>query len=526
MGASSEVPMAKRAEGMAVKLAGGEPHRIEAALLAVPVAQEDLDGRGSALLRALDAALGGHLLAAARAERFEGKPDQALSLATLGKARAGRLLLLGVGPRAGGDGFGRSGQEPLRMAAGKAGRAAARLDGGTLAFALPETAPAELPAAARAAVEGALLGGYRFERYRTEAAKDEARGPSSLVLAVPRGAERSGEVKAAAELGRAVAEAVAWARDLVNLPPVDCTPTALADAARAMGRAHRLAVQVRGPGEIEALKMGMFLGVTRGSAEPPRLVKVSWVPKGAAARRRALVLVGKAITFDSGGLSLKPTEGMVTMNTDMAGSAAVLGAMRVVATLAPPFPVHAVLGACENMPGGRAYKPSDILTAYDGQTVEVTNTDAEGRLVLGDVLAWARDTLSPAAMVDVATLTGACVVALGPTTAGLFGPDGPVVEAVLAAARSAGEEVWRLPLVESLREQVKGERADLKNTGDRAGGSISASHFLHAFAKDTPWAHLDIAGPSHATKERGYVPKGATGFAIRTLVELVRAWRP
>jgi leucyl aminopeptidase len=209
----------------------------------------------------------------------------------------------------------------------------------------------------------------------------------------------------------------------------------------------------------------------------------------------------------------------------MAGSAAVLGAMRVVAELAPPFPVHAVLGACENMPGGRAYKPSDILTAYDGQTVEITNTDAEGRLVLGDVLAWAAKTLSPAAMVDVATLTGACMVALGPTTAGLLGPDGPVVDAVLAAARASGEDVWRLPLTEALKEQLKSDRADLKNTGERWGGAITAGHFLRAFTRDVPWAHLDIAGPSHSTKERGYVPKGGTGFGIRTLVELVRGWK-
>jgi leucyl aminopeptidase len=259
--------------------------------------------------------------------------------------------------------------------------------------------------------------------------------------------------------------------------------------------------------------------------EPPRLVRGSWIPKGAAAKRKPVVLVGKAITFDSGGLSLKPTESMVTMHSDMAGSAAVLGAMRVVAALEPDFPVHGLLGACENMPGGRAYKPSDVLVAYDGQTVEITNTDAEGRLVLGDVLAWARDELDPALLVDLATLTGACMVALGHTTAGVFGPDGKAVDAVLAAARAAGEDVWRLPMTESLKDQLKSDRADLKNTGERWGGAISAAHFLHAFAKDAPWAHVDIAGPSHAGKEAGYVGKGGTGFGVRTLVELVRAWK-
>ncbi|MGB8930826.1 MAG: leucyl aminopeptidase, partial [Anaeromyxobacteraceae bacterium] len=279
------------------------------------------------------------------------------------------------------------------------------------------------------------------------------------------------------------------------------------------------------PKQLEALKMGMFLGVARGSAEPPRLVKLSYAPKGAAARRPPLVLVGKALTFDSGGLSLKPAASMPTMHTDMAGAAAVVAAMKVIAELAPPFPVHAVFGACENMPGGRAYKPSDVLRAFDGKTVEITNTDAEGRLVLGDVLAWASRTLAPAAMVDVATLTGACMVALGMTTAGLFGPDGQVVDGLSAAASGAGEEVWRLPLTESLKEELKSDRADFKNSGDRMGGAIAAAHFLHAFAGETPWAHLDIAGPSHSPKEYGYVAKGGTGFGVRTLVDFVRSWR-
>jgi len=272
--------------------------------------------------------------------------------------------------------------------------------------------------------------------------------------------------------------------------------------------------------------MGMFQGVTRGSHLPPRLVTVSWVPRGPAGKRPPVVLVGKAITFDSGGLSLKPSDSMITMNTDMAGAAAVMGAMQVIASLEPAFPVHAVFGACENMPGGSAYKPSDVLTAYDGQTVEITNTDAEGRLVLGDVLAWAAETWRPAALVDVATLTGACMVALGWTTAGVMGPDGPVVEGVLAAARTAGEEAWRLPLVDSLKENLKSERADLKNAGDRMGGAMSAALFLQKFVKDAPWAHLDIAGPSHSPKERGYVVPGGTGYAVRTLVEFVRGWTP
>jgi leucyl aminopeptidase len=512
-----------RKETLSVEATGAAPLRVEADALALPVFVEDLRGAGGPV-HALDAALGGALLAAARAERFEGKPGQELQLPTLGRAAAGRVVLVGLGRRDGAPGPGRDGFEALRAAAGKAARIAAKAGARSLAVAVPAGGDGDVAPAARAAAEGALLGAYAFLRYKTE--RKDAPRLQAVRIAVPAGRERAREVKEALDVAAEVARAVAWARDLVNLGPADCTPTHLADAARALAREAGLRFEVRGPKEIAALGMGMFLGVTRGSAEPPRLVTVSWVPPGAAAKRKPLVLVGKAITFDSGGLSLKPTDSMVTMNTDMAGSAAVLGTMRVVAGLRPAFPVHAVLGACENMPGGRAYKPSDVLVAYDGQTVEITNTDAEGRLVLGDVIAWAADRWKPAALVDVATLTGACMVALGMTTAGVFGPDGPAVDAVLAAARASGEDVWRLPLVETLKEQLKSDRADMKNTGERFGGAISAAHFLHAFAKDTPWAHVDIAGPSHAPKERGYVAKGGTGFGIRTLVELVRAWTP
>jgi leucyl aminopeptidase len=512
-----------RKDGFAVDATGAAPPAVAADALALPVFEEELRAaRGP--LRELDARLGGALLAAARAERFEGKPRQELQLPTLGRAACARVLLLGLGPRDGALArLRRDGWEPLRMAAGQAARSAAKAGARSLAVALPDGAAADLPAAARAAAEGALLGSYAFRRYKTD---DEGapRALQAVRVAVPAGRERSREVRDALALSAEIARATAWARDLVNLGPADCTPSHLADAARALAREAGLRLEVRGPKEIAALGMGLFLGVTRGSAEPPRLVTVSFTPRGAAAKAPPLVLVGKAITFDSGGLSLKPTDSMVTMNTDMAGSAAVLGTMRVVAALRPRFPVHAVLGACENMPGGRAYKPSDVLVAYDGQTVEIVNTDAEGRLVLGDVIAWAARRFRPAALVDVATLTGACMVALGLTTAGLFGPDGPVVERVLAAARAAGEDVWRLPLVEALKEQLKSDRADLKNAGERFGGAISAAHFLQKFARETPWAHLDIAGPSHAPKERGYVAKGGTGFGIRTLVELVRAW--
>jgi leucyl aminopeptidase len=502
-----------------VELTGGDALALEAGLLAVPVFQEDLDGKPKGLALQLDGRLGGHLAAAAKEEGFAGKAGEALQLHTLGRLPAARVVLLGLGPRGKADAMAAAGYEPLRAALGRAARDGRKAGVTRLAIALPPDLACD--GAARAAVEGALLGAYRFERYKS---KNGAKPALAKVLVALDGAASAESARASVELAREIAAAVAWARDLVNEPPLACTPSSLADAAQALARAAKLRCEVRGPKEIATLGMGMFEGVTRGSAEEPRLVKVSYVPKEGA-RSAPLVLVGKAITFDSGGLSLKPTDSMVTMNSDMAGSAAVLAAMRVVAKLAPPFPVHALLGACENMPGGRAYKPSDVLRAYNGKTVEVTNTDAEGRLVLGDVLAWAVDTLAPAAIVDVATLTGACIVALGQTTAGAFGPDGPAMDAVLAAARAAGEDVWRLPLTEAVKDNLRSEIADLRNTGERWGGAIAAAHFLKEFVGETPWVHLDIAGPSHATKERGYVGKGGTGVGVRTLVELVRAWR-
>jgi leucyl aminopeptidase len=507
---------------MKIEVTGASPLELEASVLAVPVFEEDLaDVKG--LVAEIDRRLDGHVAAAAAEEDFQGKAGQSLGLRTLGKLRAARILLVGLGKRDGAETeLPRAGFEPLRTAAGEAARQAQKGGATRLAFASPRL-PGQTAHEARAIVEGALLGAYRFDRYKTEDKKKKARKLETLVVIVPQGLERSKEVKESVALARSVAGAVSWARDRVNEPPLHLTPSRLADAARELAKEAGLHAEVLGPREIAGLRMGMFLGVTRGSAEEPRLVKISYVPRGAAARKPPMVFVGKAVTFDSGGLSLKPTESMVDMKTDMAGAAAAIAAMKVVAELAPPFPVHALVGACENMPGGRAYKPSDILIARNGKTVEITNTDAEGRLVLGDVLAWGVETLKPAVLVDLATLTGACIVALGMTTVGAFGPDGPAMDAVLGASRASGEDTWRLPLTDSVKEELKSDVADLKNAGTRLGGSISAALFLKEFVGDAPWVHLDIAGPSSTTKEHGYIAKGGTGVGVRTLVELVRA---
>ena len=280
-------------------------------------------------------------------------------------------------------------------------------------------------------------------------------------------------------------------------------------------------MKVSGPRELKKLRMGMFSAVGQGSQNTPRLIEIAYRPKKASeARARPVSLVGKAITFDSGGLSLKSAENMADMKTDMAGSAAVLGVLQVCAELAPPFPVLGYLGAAENMPSGAAYRPGDILISRLGKTVEVTNTDAEGRLVLGDVLAYAAEE-KPVALIDLATLTGACVVALGHWVAGLFSSSDALADELLAAAARAGEAFWRLPLVDLQKETLRSDVADMKNHGDRWGGAISAAIFLREFVGDATWAHLDIAGPALAPRERGYQGKGATGIGVRTLAEFL-----
>ncbi|WP_224368292.1 leucyl aminopeptidase [Hyalangium versicolor] len=494
----------------------GDAVRAGGAMIVVPLLDGDLGDTAPAALASADKALEGKLRAAAAQEGFKGKADQSLVLHTMGKLASERVMLLGLGARA------KFTPEVLRLAAGRAAKTAQKLKLTELTFIVPDTAPA--PVAARVIVEGLMLGVYKFDRYKTSGNKEDKKAPglNTVRLVLPEGASQGQELEDAVELGRQVAQATNWARDLVNEPPNVVDPDRLAAAAQEVAKAAGLKATIGGRREIERLKMGMFLGVAQGSAHEPRLIHLAYVPKNPKdAKRAPLALVGKAITFDSGGLSLKPSDSMIDMKTDMAGSAAVLGAMRVIGELQPPFPVHAFIGACENMPSGTAYRPGDILTSRLGKTVEITNTDAEGRLVLGDIITWAVEH-KPAALIDLATLTGACVVALGNYIVGAFGEHDATVEHVLAAAKTAGEEFWRMPVTELQKDALRSEVADMKNSGERWGGAINAALFLKEFVGDTPWVHLDIAGPSTSPKERGYFNKGATGVGVRTLVEYVR----
>ncbi|OJH38376.1 leucyl aminopeptidase [Cystobacter ferrugineus] len=492
----------------------GELARASGEMLVIPLFEGETGEGSPGLLAQAHAALEARLLPAATQEGFKGKSEQTFVMHTLGKLEAERVLLLGLGARA------RFTPEVLRLTAGRAAKTAQRLKVRSLVFALPGGLDAS--ATVRAAVEGLELGAYRFETYKSSA-REEKNAPrlTTVKLALAEG-EKTKELEQTVALAQRVAEATNWARDLINEPPNVINPERLARAAQEMARQSGLKASVGGRKEIERLKMGMFLAVARGSVNEPQLIHIEYTPKNARhAKQAPVALVGKAITFDSGGLSLKPTDSMVDMKTDMAGSAAVLGAMKVIAAMKPPFPVHAFIGACENMPSGTSYRPSDVLVSRSGKTVEVTNTDAEGRLVLGDIITWATEH-KPAALIDLATLTGACMVALGHYLTGAFGDHDATVNEVLESARAAGEEMWRMPVTELQKDALRSEIADMKNSGERWGGATNAALFLKEFVGDTPWVHLDIAGPSVSPKERGYNGKGATGVGVRTLVEFVR----
>ncbi len=453
----------------------------------------------SAAEAAIDAALDGALGRTAARLKFTGKPGQSVSLDTLGRLPATRVLLVGLGDRA------KVAPGTLRDAGAQAVDAALgqRLD--EVGFVVPEGADARLIA------EGALLGAYRFDQHK----KADPDDPPARVTRF----DLLGAGDAALDRAATIAGAINLARTLVNEPPNVCTPSRLAAVAGEIASGADLGLTVLGPDEMEARGMGGILAVSAGAEEAPRLIHLTWQPEGAAAEG-GIVIVGKGLTFDSGGLSIKPAKSMENMHIDMAGAAAVLGAMKIVAALRPGVTVHGIVGSCENMPDGKSYRPSDILEMYSGKTVEVLNTDAEGRIVLADCLHYAKQ-LQPKLIVDLATLTGACMVALGEHYAGLFTDDEAVAEELLASAREAGERLWRLPLDPKLAPSIKSQRADIKNLGGPYGGAITGALFLKEFVGDTPWAHLDIAGPATADKTDGHIRAGGTGYGVLTLWRLI-----
>ncbi len=375
----------------------------------------------------------------------------------------------------------------------------------------------------QAVTEGAMLGGYRFIRYKGEAERTGEVELSSVTVVVGDGHPLR-DARSGIRRGRIYSEATGFARELVNEPAGEMTPARLVEAARqaAASDPDRISLKVYDKAGLERLGAGGLLAVARGSDEPPFMVHLTYRPEAEA--RARIVLVGKGITFDSGGLSLKPSQAMEDMKIDMSGAAAVLGAMSVMAELAPQVEVHAVAGLCENMPSGKAVKPGDIIRVMDGKTVEVLNTDAEGRVTLADTLHFGA-MLEPDFMVDLATLTGACMVALGQEVSGLMSNSDGLSERLLEASAAEGEMLWRLPLPEEYEELIKSPVADLKNiSGSKYGGAITAGLFLKQFVGRTDWAHLDIAGPAWAEKDTvPHQPRGATGFGVRTVLRFVES---
>jgi leucyl aminopeptidase len=480
--------------------------RVEADLLAVPVFTGGELGPGADVV---DRALGGSLADFMAEAEFEGKAGQALAVPTGGRLGVKAAVLIGLGTRAEltVDDFRTAGAALARRARKVASVAT------TLVDAVPESL--ERAAAAQALVEGVVLGGYQYLEYKTE-------GKPSLLESVVVLARGGAAVRRAIERGEVVSAAVVWARDIVNLPAAQKSPAEFAKAAQQLLRGKSVKVEVLEPAALAAQRLGGILGVGQGSEQEPRLVKMTYAPKGA---RGSIALVGKGVIFDSGGLSIKTGSGMETMKTDMSGAAAVIAAMSALAALGVKAKVTGYAPMVENMPSGKAIRPGDVLEFRNGKTAEVLNTDAEGRLILADALALAAEE-EPDGIVDLATLTGACMVALGDKIAGRMGNDDGWGAEVQAAADRAGEPVWPLPLPKQYRKLIDSEIADLRNIGTTSyGGALTAGLFLEAFVADVPWVHLDIAGPARAGADDGYLVRGGTGFGVRTLLELVTAYR-
>ncbi len=461
----------------------------------------------------IDKSASGLLARLAKSGELTGKPlEMTLVHAPAGLAAA-RLLLVGAGKRERFDGA------TLRKIAGAAFRYLKSRGVKQIAFVVRESDVTE--DAAQTVAEGALAADFETDKYKTDKKNDK--GVDTLLLAGYSDKERAAAEKGVSR-GRVIAEAQNFARDLVNEPSNKLTPKILADKAEAMAKEAGLAVDILDENKIASLKMGALLSVARGSVEPPRMIVVTYTPVNVKPGAPVIGLVGKAVTFDTGGISIKPADGMEKMKYDMAGGATMLGAMRALAALKPNVKVICVVPSTENMPGGKAQKPGDIQTAMSGKTIEVLNTDAEGRLILADAVHYAKQ-LGATHLVDAATLTGAIVVALANVNVGVFGSDQPWTDKLLASAKAAGEKMWQMPMDDEYREFIKGSFADIQNIGSgKGGGSITGAWFIREFAGDTPWIHLDIAGTAWNDDAKPWLAKGPTGIAVRTLVNLVMSY--
>ncbi len=442
---------------------------------------------------------------------FKGKLNETALLYT-SNLPAQRVLLVGLGETEKYD------LEHLRQAVGTAAKTLLRLGQRCVACAV-ETFLSEkftIAEAAQSATEGMILATYKYTAFKKSQPED-TRQVEKVVYLIENATFQK-QVKEGMRWGKIVAEAVNFARDLQNHPANWVTPTKLAEFAQETAKEVGLKCQILNKAEMEKLKMGALLGVARGSQEPPKFIILEH--NAGKQNLETIVLIGKGVTFDSGGISIKPSERMEEMKFDMSGGAVVMGAIKAIAQLKMPLHVVGLIPAVENLPSGASMKPGDILRASSGMTIEIINTDAEGRVILADALTYARR-YKPKAVIDLATLTGACVVALGPHASGLFGSDSELLDAIKRAAEQTGERVWPFPLWDDYQEDIKSDYADIKNSAGRAGGAITAAAFLSRFAEGYAWAHLDIAGTAWTDKEKAYITKGGTGWGVRLLLQFL-----
>jgi leucyl aminopeptidase len=460
-------------------------------------------------IASINRSLKGHLKRSMKTQGFEGKEGQVLSINTLGLHKADRIVLMGLGK----EKFLNS--EKIRRAA--AAGASVMLKAGVKDFVsalaiktVNKITPAIL---AQAVAEGTYLSGYFFDALKSK--KEKKTITSVTLLSGKRGDEA--KVKSGVKKGMILAKSACFARDLINLPGNVATPTYLAEQAKKVASKLNIKCSILGPGAINRLKMGGLAGVAKGSNEPPRFIILEWM-KGPKSQK-PIVLVGKGLTFDTGGISLKPAGDMHEMKSDMSGGAAVLGALQAAAMLKLKVNLVGLIPSTENMPGGSATKPGDVHTALSGVTMEILNTDAEGRLILADGLAYA-GRYKPDCVVDIATLTGACMVALGSHASGLFSNNEKLLNQILQAGEETGERVWPLPVWKEHEDDLKSQVADLKNIGPRGGGASTAAAFLKSHVKGN-WAHIDIAGTAYSNKAHHYIKKGGVGLGVRLLIDFV-----
>lgn len=489
---------------MEIKFQDQAPERIKTGLLAIPVKEGRLD---DPMLRRLDRLLHGGLAERIKRSRFTGAEASVLAYSTADRIAPANLLLIGFGKAE------EIGADTWRKAGARAHKEASALGADDVAFVFSPEKNAEL--AAGAIAEGVLLASYQFHKYRSD-----GKPPAvirSLTLCRP-GLKRTDAMTRAVGAALDAVPGVFLARDLVNEPPSVATARYIGEQARRHCRGRGLSVEVWNKKKIKAMNLAGLLAVNRGSTEEPRFIVIRYRPAGKA--KKKVALVGKGITFDSGGLSLKTGKGMETMKLDMAGGAAIIGAMSRLPSLKPPVEVTGYIPTTDNLPSGSAQKPGDIIRYLNGKTIEVLNTDAEGRLILADGLALAAKE-KPDCIVNLATLTGACMVALGTEVAGIFSNHQPLADALIRSGKESGEKLWQLPLVKEYREEIKSSVADMKNIGGSYGGAITAALILQEFVDNVPWAHLDIAGPAFAEKEMLLSTKGGTGFGVRTLLRFL-----